>query len=160
MHPLPLLTFIPRLADAGLALVVAAAAAVAIAAAAGATPHVEASDSMRPLLRSGDVLWLDRIRAVEARAGDVVAFTRPERGDVVLHRVRRIRREHGGRLSFTTRGDANTAAEAWSIPADATLGRYAGVRVPAVGRWLRERERLAALVVVALGALILRRVWR
>lgn len=140
-----------------------AAAAVAGGALVGVAPHVELSDSMVPVLRAGDVVWLDRIAAREARVGDVVAFADPERGAVVLHRVRRVRAERG-RLSFTTRGDANNVSETWAMDREGELGRYAGLRVPFAGRAVRALAGapLAAIAVmsgVVLAGLSLRRIW-
>jgi signal peptidase I len=153
-----------RLATAPLVLLAAAATAVALAAAAGVAPHVELSDSMRPVLRAGDIVWLDKIAAHDARPGDVVAFPDPDRGVVVLHRVERVRAAALGRLSFTTRGDANSTSETWAIDAAGDLGRYAGVRLPFAGRAVRALQG-APLVAIAilsgalLGALGLRRIW-
>jgi signal peptidase I len=145
------------LASLALAAAVAVALAVAVAAAAGVTPHVEASDSMRPLLRAGDVVWLEDVRAAEARVGDVIAFAHPDRGDTVLHRVV-ARRRAGDALAFTTRGDANTGVERWSIDAGGVVGRYAGVRVPGVGR--APLALVSALSGLVLAGLLLRGIWR
>ena len=153
-----------RLITVLLAALLVAAFAVGGAAAAGVAPHVELSDSMAPVLRAGDVVWLDRIAAADARRGDVVAFHDPERDAVVLHRVERVRSDAPGRLAFTTRGDANDAAERWAIAADGSVGRYVGVRVPYAGRAVRELAG-APLAIVALlcGAVLasiaLRRIW-
>ncbi|HEX2084469.1 MAG TPA: signal peptidase I [Solirubrobacteraceae bacterium] len=138
-----------------LALLLAAAAAVAGGAAAGITPHVELSDSMRPLLRAGDVLWLERIGAEEAGVGDVVAFDDPERRATVLHRVERVREAAFGRLAFTTRGDANGAGESWAIDRDGRVGRYVGVRVPFAGRIVRTLQGPALAAIAALSGLVL-----
>lgn len=153
-----------RLATVALATLLVGVAGVAAAAAAGVAPHVELSDSMRPALRAGDVVWLDRIAAGDARPGDVVAFDDPQRDAVLLHRVERIRRAALGRLSFTTRGDANNRAEAWRIPADGRVGRYVGVRVPYAGRAVRALAGpplalMAAASGAVLAALMLRRIW-
>ena len=141
-----------------LVTVVAAALAVAVGFAAGVRPHVEASDSMRPALRSGDVVWLDGIVAADARVGDVVAFAHPDDRRPVLHRVARIE-PAGADLRFVTRGDANSGVERWSVRREARLGRYTGVRVPAAGRAARSPQTAAAVVAVAV-ALLLRRIWR
>ena len=153
-----------RLATVALIALLAGVVSVAAAAAAGVAPHVELSDSMRPALRAGDVVWLDRIAARDARRGDVVAFDDPQRDAVVLHRVERIRRASLGRLSFRTRGDANTMGEDWKIDADGTVGRYVGLRVPFAGRAVRALAGpplavIAALSAVVLAALALRRMW-
>jgi signal peptidase len=153
-----------RLATAVLATLLLAAFTVAGAAAAGVAPHVELSDSMAPVLRAGDVVWLDRIAAAEARQGDVVAFDDPERDAIVLHRVERIRPLARGRLAFTTRGDANDAGERWAITADGAVGRYVGVRVPLAGRAVRELAGTPLAVVAllsggVLAVVALRRIW-
>lgn len=142
-----------------LGALVAALLVVASAAAGGVRPHVELSDSMRPVLRAGDVLWLDEIRARDARVGDVVAFR--HRGRLVLHRLRRVR-PAGDRLAFATRGDANGAGERVTVSRDAAVGRYTGVRVPVVGRaLLRVRSGpLALAAALLLTLLLLRRIWR
>jgi signal peptidase I len=147
-----------------LTVLVLAAVTVAGAAAAGIAPHVELSDSMSPVLRAGDVVWLDRIAAREARAGDVVAFDDPERDAVVLHRVERVGAAPLGRLAFTTRGDANTTSESWRIAADGRVGRYVGARVPHVGRAVTALQGppLALIALVSggvLGGIALRRIW-
>jgi signal peptidase len=118
---------------------------------------------MAPVLRAGDVVWLDRVAAGEARVGDVVAFDDPEREATVLHRVTRID-DRGGRLAFTTRGDANNASERWTIGREGTVGRYAGFRVPHAGRAVVALKGAPlALVALLSGALLttllLRRIW-
>jgi signal peptidase I len=153
-----------RLATCALITLLAGVVGVAAAAAAGVAPHVELSDSMSPALRAGDVVWLDRIAARHARAGDVVAFDDPRRDAVVLHRVERIRRAPLDRLAFTTRGDANNAAESWRIAADGQVGRYVGLRVPHAGRAVHAMAGpplavVAVLSGLALAALALRRIW-
>src|SRR5688572_17852648 len=153
-----------RLATALLATASCAVILVSGAAAAGVAPHVELSDSMRPVLRAGDVVWLERIAAREAEVGDVVAFDHPERDAVVLHRVERVRRGPLGRLAFRTRGDANNTPESWRIAADGRVGRYVGFRVPLAGRAVTALQGpplaiVAAVSGVTLGGLALRRIW-
>ncbi|HEX8086512.1 MAG TPA: signal peptidase I [Solirubrobacteraceae bacterium] len=151
------------LSGALLAALIAGVIVVAGGAALGVAPHVELSDSMAPTLRAGDVLWLDRIAASDAKVGDVVAFDDPDRHAVVLHRVQRIRADRD-RLAFTTRGDANNASERWSVPRDGRLGRYVGVRIPEAGRAVSALAGVALAVIAAvsgflLAALALRRIW-
>lgn len=149
-------------ASAALAAGVASALAVASAAALGVRPHVEVSDSMRPELRAGDVVWLRDVAARDVARGDVVAFARGD--DAILHRVVALEARGGG-LAVVTRGDANTGVERWSIRRDATLGRYAGVRVPHAGRAVRALAGpplaiLSGLSGIALAVLLVRRIWR
>ena len=141
-----------------------ASAAGLAAAAVGVRPHVEVSDSMRPTLRAGDLVWLRQVRAGDADVGDVVAFRRAEDADVLLHRViERRANEHD--IAFTTRGDANTGVERWSVPADARVGRTIGLRLPHAGRAVSALAGpplalLAGLGGLGLAWLLLRRIWR
>ena len=158
------MTSLRHAATAMLTFLLLTTLAAAGAAAAGVAPHVELSDSMRPVLRAGDVVWLERIGASEARIGDVVAFDDPQRDATVLHRVERVRRDNAGRLSFTTRGDANNARESWGIDRDGEVGRYVGVRVPFAGRVVRALHGpplaiIGAVSGFALAGLALRRIW-
>lgn len=148
-----------RAASAVLALTLAAAVAVGAFAAAGLRPHVEASDSMAPLLRAGDVLWLDEIDAADARRGDVIAFS--SQGRAILHRVAGIAPVGAGRLEVTTKGDATSATETWTVGAQESLGRFTGLRIPSVGRATGGGSVVAgAAASLLLAGLGLRAIWR
>lgn len=146
-----------------LAVLALAAAAFIIAwAAFGAVPRVEASDSMAPTLRHGDVLWLSERPVAQARVGDIVGFE--QNGKVIVHRVTRIEPGTLERLRFTTRGDANTASEQWVVARSATLAYYTGFKVPAVGRVSAALHgaplaALAAICALTLAGLALRAIW-
>lgn len=154
--------------DAALTALLAALAAVALVvvalAAAGIRPRIEMSDSMRPALRAGDLVWLRAIAARDARAGDVIAFADPARRRVVMHRVLRVAPRAGDRLAFVTRGDANTGTERWRIAATGAIGRYAGLRLPAAGRVVAAAHGpvlalLAVLSGLGVAGLVLQRIW-
>lgn len=126
---------------------------------------VERSGSMAPAIAAGDLLLSHPVAATAVRTGDIVSFTDPLRPDVpTTHRVVALRRV-SGRVAITTRGDANPAAEQWSVPAGGDVRRVA-LRVPRAGfavaalsgRWTR----LILLVgaCAGLGVLALRRIWR
>ena len=149
-----------RLATVALFAAITLAIVVAGATVAGVTPRVEMSDSMAPVVRAGDVVWVKTVSAAEARVGDVVAFDDPDREEVVMHRVVSVR-DRGRRRAFMTRGDANSGVERWTIRRDGAIGRYAGVRVPHVGR--AQGPLLAVISLLsglALAAVALRRIWR
>ena len=153
-----------RLLTVALAALALVAVAVLALAACGLRPHVEMSDSMNPVLAAGDVLWLQETKASDARTGDVVAFRDPDGGRVLVHRVQRVRRAPGGRLEFVTRGDANTGSERWAIPAGGSVGRYTGLRLPALGRLALPAADAGAPLIglacaAALAAVALRRIW-
>jgi signal peptidase len=131
----------------------------------GHRPMLEMSDSMAPVMRAGDVLFVKRITAAQARPGDIVTFSDPERdGQTITHRVVSVEPKPSGGLGFVTRGDANTGVERWRARADASIGRYA-FRIPSAGR-LVDRTRsppwraMVALAGVLLTLDLLCRLWR
>jgi hypothetical protein len=68
-------------------------------------------------------------------------------------------------VQVTTKGDANTAAENWRVPASGRVGQTL-LRIPAAGRLVRASTSRPARVLAVLlafgylGARLLRRVWR
>ena len=73
-------------------------------------PLVDHSDSMRPAIRAGDLVFTESVPAAALHRGEIVTFSdRALGGRLVTHRVVAIRRT-GSRIEFLTRGDANPAA--------------------------------------------------
>ena len=140
-------------------------AALALPLAFDMRPFTVMTGSMRPAISPGDVVIVQRIAPLDARPGDIVTFRDPEgTGRLISHRVRSIR-VRGDRVDFQTRGDANTEAEHWSVPAGGSIGRAAS-RLPALGYAARALGGgawwLALLIVPLLGFLgyELLRLWR
>jgi signal peptidase len=137
--------------------------AIALPLAFGARPLVVLSGSMEPTLATGDVVVVKRVGPQQTRAGDVVTYRNPD-GDLVTHRVRSVRRR-GDRFELVTKGDANNAAERWTMDADGELSR-AVYRVPMAGRVLAHTSsRQGKLVLIVaplllLGGWEIRRIWR
>jgi signal peptidase len=153
--------------NAALTLLIAGAVillSVGLGAALGFRALVVRSGSMAPAIQSGDVVVTRLARPSAVERGDVITFRDPSRnGQLVTHRVVQVDRQ-GDRLSFVTRGDANTGQERWSIESDGTIGATA-FRVPGAGHplaWLRvPAVRISLLVGAALvlAAVALRRIW-
>jgi signal peptidase I len=143
----------------GLAFAVAAPRAI------GWSSLTVVSGSMAPTIATGDVVLARPITPADARPGDVVTYADPQRqGRLVTHRVMRVH-PAGAAVEFVTKGDANTASEAWAVPANGTIGRVE-VRIPWIGRGLSfagsSNGRMALVAVPALlwGLLSLRAIWR
>jgi signal peptidase len=147
------------------AAVVAALVGLCVLMATGHRPMLEMSDSMAPVVRAGDVLFVKRIAAARARPGDIITFSDPERpGQTITHRVVSVRSTRSGGLSFVTRGDANTGVERWHTDSDAAIGRFT-LRVPALGRAVHLTTSVTWRLLVALAGVVLtldvlRRLWR
>jgi len=131
----------------------------------GVQALVDRSDSMQPAIAAGDLVLSRLGPPHRVLPGDIVTFTDPEAGGRLLtHRVvsRRLRPEGG--WAFVTRGDANTGSERWTVAETGTVGLYLG-RLPRAGfavAWVSNplpRALLLGLGGVALGGLVLRRIW-
>jgi signal peptidase len=77
--------------------------------------------SMYPFIMNGDVVTISPLANTSLRIGDVVAFTRPDTGILVLHRV-----IEKGNDSFLIKGD-NSPVPDGSVPAGNILGRVVEV---------------------------------
>ncbi|GAC1323999.1 MAG: hypothetical protein NVSMB13_04720 [Mycobacteriales bacterium] len=140
-----------RLASVVLGLAVLLASGAALSAALGWRPLVVRSDSMAPTVRAGDLIFVRRTTAADVRVGQVTAFADYGRaGRLVTHRVVAVS-EEGSRRIFTTRGDANSGTEQWSVPGRADVGVQA-LRLPGFGRALAPLNTVP--VRLGLGALV------
>lgn len=122
------------------------------------------SGSMAPAISTGDVVVTRMVDPTHVSVGDVVTFRDPSRsGELITHRVVK-RRIEGAKVSFLTRGDANTGTEQWSVDEDGTVGKLA-FRIPKVGYGLAwAGAPLARAVLLIAGAVLLavaaiRRIW-
>lgn len=152
-----------RLATIGLtAAIVAGPAAALFAHHHGWQPLVERTGSMVPAIAVGDLVLVERQRADAARPGEVITFADPHvAGRSITHRLVSVRRS-GGRLTMTTRGDANKAPEVWTIAPGGTVGRLrATVPVPAFVSVVLDRSHQRGIMMSLLACgLTLRAIWR
>lgn len=146
-------------------LLVAAVLGTAVAPFGGLRVLTVRSGSMEPAIRTGDAIVVQRARPADLRLGDVVTFTDPaDRSRLITHRVRTLR-VTPARTFVTTKGDANTGVERWSVASRGEVA-IARSRLPGLGYALAWTSSLAgrlALIVVPavlLCVLELRRIWR
>lgn len=113
--------------------------------------HVQTvlSNSMQPTFSAGDVVVTRAIPTGSVRAGHVIVFQPPGRGEPVIHRVT----SHRGGV-ITTRGDANSIDDPWTVRlAGANQYRLVAV-LPGIG-WLTSLQwPLLLLSGLLLGLLI------
>jgi signal peptidase I len=119
---------------------------------------------MAPAINTGDVVVTRMVDPAHVSVGDVVTFRDPSRSsDLVTHRVLN-RGVEGGKVSFLTKGDANTGTERWSLDHDGTVGKLA-FRIPKVGyglAWAGGPLARAGLLIggaILLAAAVIRRIW-
>lgn len=100
----------------------------------GTTPMVVLSGSMSGTaedhIEVGDLIFVGKAEAEELAVGDVIAFM--EDGAVITHRIIEISEAEDGTLQFTTKGDANNAADRAPVTEENLVGIYK-TRIPKVG---------------------------
>jgi signal peptidase I len=113
------------------------------------------SGSMEPAISTGDIVVTSQISPSQARVGQVVSFRDPTGSKrLITHRVRRIRND-GRSYRFSTKGDANSTLERWTVPADGKIGRV-WLRIPKLGYLLAQTRRpVGRIVMVVIPALLL-----
>lgn len=86
-------------------------------------PMVVNSDTMAPTLEQGDVVINEVVSPAEVRVGDVVTYVDSLRGGAaIIERVTAVS-ESAGLYAFSTKGDASTRVEEWTVSAADSVGR-------------------------------------
>lgn len=156
-------TLVDRVLTAIIAVTLLGFVAVLVGGATGTRLVVIESGSMTPTLLVGDLIATRSEPATAIRVGQLVTFQHPQLRQPVTHRVVAVRSEPGW-IDVTTKGDANTVAENWRVPAGGAVGRMIG-KVPGGAfavRLAHSRLSWVALIVavcVGLGHALLSRIW-
>jgi signal peptidase len=114
------------------------------------------SGSMSPTIRTGDLIYDDRVSAGEAahlRAGQIITFhPTPGSSETFTHRIRAVVRVHG-QVEYQTRGDANPTPDVSPVPASQVIGVYQG-KVPYGGYVLNSLHKPVTLALVLLSPVL------
>ena len=132
-------------------------AAVVVPRLAGATPYTVLTGSMAPAYAPGALVVVRPVAVEDVRTGDVITYQlRSGEPAVATHRVVGIGWTADGEKVLTTRGDANSAADAEPVRAVQLRGEV-WYSVPWVGRLnvLLSPDQHRLLVRLAAGALFL-----
>jgi len=132
-------------------------AAVAVPRLAGATPYTVLTGSMAPAYPAGTLVVVRPVDAADVRIGDVVTYQlRSGEPAVATHRVVGVGWSATGERLLTTRGDANSVADAEPVR-DVQLRGEIWYSLPWVGRLniLFTPDQHQVLVRVAAGGLFL-----
>jgi signal peptidase I len=102
------------------------------------------SGSMSPLLKTGDLVVTRPVQAGEVSVGDIIVVRSVQGPDYLLcHRVTGI--EKSPSIVFKTKGDANTSADPFTVPAGNLVGEMA-FSIPGAGYLVRFLQTRAGLV--------------
>lgn len=101
---------------------------------AGTLPLIVLTDSMYPVIKSGDLIICHTAEPEEIQVGDVIAFFDPAGNGttIVTHRVLEVT-DQDGQLAWRTKGDNNNTEDRMLVPADKLVAIYEGTRIPGAG---------------------------
>ena len=100
----------------------------------GYLPLIVLTDSMYPVIESGDLIIRHTQEPEDIAVGDVIAFFDPagNGSSIVSHRVLEVT-EEDGQIAWKTKGDNNNTEDKLPVPADKLVARYEGTRIPGFG---------------------------
>ena len=113
----------------------------------GVFPMIVLTDSMHPVIKSGDLIICKTAEAEDVVVGDVISFYDPMGSgtSVVTHRVMEVVTEDG-KISFRTKGDNNNAEDTVLVPDKNLIGIYKS-RIPLVGHVAMFMQTTPGLIV-------------
>ena len=113
----------------------------------GVFPMIVLTDSMHPVIKSGDLIICKTAEAEDIVVGDVISFYDPMGSgtSVVTHRVMEVVTEDG-KISFRTKGDNNNAEDTVLVPDKNLIGIYKS-RIPLVGHVAMFMQTTPGLIV-------------
>lgn len=119
---------------------------------AGVLPLIVLSDSMYPVIQSGDLIICHTEEPENIQVGDVIAFFDPAGNGttIVTHRVIEVT-ENGWR----TKGDNNNAEDRLTVPADKLVAVYEGTRLPGLGNVALFMQSTTGLIVCVVCPILL-----
>lgn len=101
---------------------------------AGTLPLIVLTDSMYPVIESGDLIICHTEEPEHIETGDVIAFFDPAGNGttIVTHRVMEVT-EQDGKLAWKTKGDNNNTEDRLLVTAEKLVAVYEGTRIPGAG---------------------------
>lgn len=121
----------------------------------GMFPMIVLTDSMYPIIESGDLIICNTAEADEIKVEDVISFYDPMGSgtSVVTHRVLEIISEDG-EIAFRTKGDNNNTEDTALVPAENLIGIYRS-RIPKVGHVAMFMQTTPGLIVCCVCPILL-----
>ena len=114
----------------------------------GYLPLIVLTDSMYPVIESGDLIICHTAEAEDIVEGDVIAFFDPagNGSSIVTHRVLEVT-EKNGELAWRTKGDNNNTEDRLLVQADDLVAIYNGTRIAGAGNVALFMQTTPGLVV-------------
>lgn len=123
---------------------------------AGTLPLIVLTDSMYPVIESGDLIICHTAEPEEIEAGDIIAFFDPagNGSSIVTHRVLEVT-EQDGEVAWKTKGDNNNTEDRLLVPADKLVAIYEGTRIAGAGNVALFMQTTPGLIICVVCPLML-----
>lgn len=122
----------------------------------GMLPLIVLTDSMYPVIESGDLIICHTEEPENIQTGDVIAFFDPAGNGttIVTHRVLEVT-DQDGQLAWRTKGDNNNTEDRMLVPADKLVAIYEGTRIPGAGNVALFMQTTPGLIVCVVCPILL-----
>ena len=123
---------------------------------AGTLPLIVLTDSMYPVIESGDLIICHTAEPEEIQVGDVIAFFDPagNGSSIVTHRVMEVT-EQGGQIAWRTKGDNNNTEDRLLVTGDKLVAIYEGTRLDGFGNVALFMQTTPGLIVCVVCPILL-----
>lgn len=123
---------------------------------AGYLPLIVLTDSMYPVIESGDLIICHTAEPEEIEAGDVIAFFDPagNGSSIVSHRVLEVT-EQDGEIAWRTKGDNNNTEDRLPVTGEDLVAVYEGTRIAGFGNVALFMQTTPGLIVCVVLPLML-----
>ena len=123
---------------------------------AGKLPLIVLTDSMYPVIQSGDLIICHTAQPEEIEAGDVIAFFDPAGNGttIVTHRVLEVT-ELDGQTAWRTRGDNNNTEDRLLVTGEKLVAVYEGTRLAGFGNVALFMQTTPGLIVCVVCPILL-----
>lgn len=123
---------------------------------AGTLPLIVLTDSMYPLIESGDLIICHTAEPEQIQVGDVIAYFDPagNGSTIVTHRVMEVT-EQGGQIAWRTKGDNNNVEDRLLVTGDKLVAIYEDTRIPGFGNVALFMQTTPGLIVCVVCPIIL-----
>lgn len=123
---------------------------------AGTLPLIVLTDSMYPVIESGDLIICHTAEPEEIEVGDVIAFFDPagNGSSIVTHRVIEVTVKDG-QPAWRTKGDNNNTEDRLTVPADKLVAVYEGTRIAGFGNVALFMQTTPGLIVCVVCPILL-----
>ena len=122
----------------------------------GFLPQIVLTDSMYPVIQSGDLIICHTLEPEEVQTGDVISFFDPAGNGmtIVTHRVMEVT-EYKGETAWRTKGDNNNTEDLLLVTPDKLVAVYEGTRIPGAGNVALFMQTTPGLIVCVILPMLL-----